>query len=382
MDEKKKDALTVKEDLTPEPIDKDWQFGVSADEAKEKLKAIRLFQVVIKSELKKDHDYGVIPGTGDKPTLLKPGAEKITKLLNCFDNYEEVDSVEKWEDKGAFFHYKIKCILCDITTGLKISSGIGSCNSKESKYRYRWVPVWELTPAQEAVKDEMPTQKRGKSERKYLFYRFENDDPFSLVNTIMKMASKRAHISAALSAGRLSDLFSQDLEDVPISKAPDEQAAESITKEQTHTIARLENILTDDFGLMPEVMQMRFRAEYGASKEVKDITHPEAVEWLEILESRIERELKKKKATIEAKAKKAADTEEEEKEPEEKKGNVKEIKLFKDTLKLVLKQYTKIGGTFTIQEEEELDTVETLAEHKALLEKWKARKDEFEKKSE
>lgn len=382
MDEKKKDALATKEDLKPMPIEKDWQFGVSADEAKEKLKAIRLFQAVVKSELKENHDYGVIPGTGDKPTLLKPGAEKITKLLNCFDNYEEVDSVERWEDKGAFFHYKIRCTLCDIATGLKISSGIGSCNSKESKYRYRWVPNWDLTPAQEAVKDEMPTQKRGKGEKKYLFYRFENDDPFSQVNTIMKMASKRAHISAALSAGRLSDLFSQDLEDVPISKAPDEQAAESITKEQTHTIARLENMLVDEFGLMPEVMQMRFRAEFGASKEIKELTHPEAIDWMDMLESRIERELKKKKAAIEAKAKKTADTKDEEKKPEEKNGDAKEIKLFKDTLKLVLKQYTKLGGIFTIQEEEKLDTAETLIEYKALLEKWKARKDELEKKSE
>ena len=74
MDEKKKDALATKEDLKPMPIEKDWQFGVSADEAKEKLKAIRLFQAVVKSELKENHDYGVIPGTGDKPTLLKPGA--------------------------------------------------------------------------------------------------------------------------------------------------------------------------------------------------------------------------------------------------------------------------------------------------------------------
>lgn len=27
--------------------------------------------------LKPDHDFGVIPGTGDKATLLKPGAEKL-----------------------------------------------------------------------------------------------------------------------------------------------------------------------------------------------------------------------------------------------------------------------------------------------------------------
>lgn len=373
MDEKKKDALATKENLKPMPVDRDFEFGITPEEAKKKLDGIKLFQAVVQKELQEGLDYGIIPGTGDKPTLLKPGAEKITKLLNCFDSYEEMDSVERWDDKDAFFQYKIRCILSDITTGLAISSGIGSCNSKEARYRYRWVPVWDLTPAQEAIKDEMPSQKRGKGERKYLFYRFENDDPFSLVNTIMKQAAKRALIAAALSAGRLSNIFSQDLEDVPISKAPDEQASEPITKEQIHTIARFENILTDDFGLMPEVMQMRFRAEYGTSKEIKDITHPEAVEWMEILESRIERELKKKKAITEDKEKKTG----------EKKEDAKDIKPFKDELKFVMKQYRDHGGKELDQKEiDELDRVETLVEYKALIDKWKPRRDAIMPKDE
>lgn len=376
MDEKKKDALATKEDLKPMPVDKDFEFGITPEEAKQKLDKIKLFQAVVQKELQEGLDYGVIPGTGDKPTLLKPGAEKITKLLNCFDSYEEMDSVERWEDKDAFFQYKIKCTLSDITTGLAISSGIGSCNSKESKYRYRWVPAWDLTPAQEAVKDEVLCQKRGKGERKYLFYRFENDDPFSQVNTVMKQAAKRALIAAALSAGRLSNIFSQDLEDVPISKAPDEQASEPITKEQTHTIARLENMLVDDFGLMTEVMQLRFRAEFGASKEIKDLTHPEAVEWMEILEDRIERELKKRKAAIEAKAKKVADTDSEEKKPEEKKETAKDIKSHKEELTFVMKQYRDYGGKdLTQKESDEMDGAETLIDYESLLKKWKTRRD-------
>jgi len=45
-------------------------------------------------------------------------------------------------------------------------------------------------------------------------YRIPNDDPFSIVNTIEKMAKKRAMVDAALSVGRLSELFTQDLEDL------------------------------------------------------------------------------------------------------------------------------------------------------------------------
>ena len=161
MKEEKKDSLAVKEDLKPEPIKKEFEFGITAPEAKKKLEAIRLFQVVVQEQLKEGHDYGVIPGT-KKPTLLKPGAEKISKLLNLFDDYEAIDQIERWDDKDPFFHYQYKCTLSDIGTGLKVSSGIGSCNSKESKYRYRWVPVWDLSDAQEAMKGDVPKKQRGK----------------------------------------------------------------------------------------------------------------------------------------------------------------------------------------------------------------------------
>jgi len=42
----------------------------------------------------------------------------------------------------------------------------------------------------------------------------ENEDIYSQVNTILKMAKKRALVDAALSAGRLSQVFTQDIEDM------------------------------------------------------------------------------------------------------------------------------------------------------------------------
>jgi len=44
--------------------------------------------------------------------------------------------------------------------------------------------------------------------------RVENEDIYSQVNTILKMAKKRALVDAALSAGRLSQVFTQDIEDM------------------------------------------------------------------------------------------------------------------------------------------------------------------------
>ena len=54
------------------------------------IQAINKFQEIVRANLLEDQDYGVIPGT-TKPTLLKPGAEKIAKLLGLADQYEILD---------------------------------------------------------------------------------------------------------------------------------------------------------------------------------------------------------------------------------------------------------------------------------------------------
>ena len=153
------------------------------------LQLVKEFQRTVQDLMVRGHDYGVIPGTGDRATLLKPGAEKILKLLGLADQYVIMDSVEDWN--RPLFRYLIKCQAVNVNTGVVIAEGLGECNSMESKYRYRWEGTG--------------------SDR----HRIENDDIYSQVNTILKMAKKRAMVDAALSVGRLSDLFTQDLEDLP-----------------------------------------------------------------------------------------------------------------------------------------------------------------------
>ena len=57
----------------------------SASETRTQMQAITAFQQACQQHMVKDHDYGVIPGTRGKPTLLKPGAEKIIRLLGLAD---------------------------------------------------------------------------------------------------------------------------------------------------------------------------------------------------------------------------------------------------------------------------------------------------------
>jgi hypothetical protein len=83
----------------------------------------------------------------------------------------------------------------------------------EGRYRYRWVFQSDIPPHLDKntlQKKQIPT-KRGKA----WLYRVENDDVFSLVNTLLKMAKKRALVDAALSAGRLSEIFTEDQEYTP-----------------------------------------------------------------------------------------------------------------------------------------------------------------------
>lgn len=179
---------------------------------KKKLKAIHDFQILCREHLHEGIDFGTIPGT-QKPTLYKPGAEKITKLLGLADTFETED--QKLDFKTPFFSFDIKCRLVSLKTGVVVSEGVGHANSMESRWRYRW--LWENKLSLDQAKDKASLKQKkvqGRDGKWYTQYQVENDDIFSLVNTIKKMAKKRSHVDAALSAGRLSDLFTQDVEDL------------------------------------------------------------------------------------------------------------------------------------------------------------------------
>jgi hypothetical protein len=182
------------------------------DSLKKEIMAINRFQQVVRANMVQGSDYGVIPGTGNKPTLLKPGAEKIAKLLGLADQYEILDRQEDWQ--AGFFRYLVKCSLSSVATSAVISEGLGECNSMESKYRWRWVFPDDVPEGIDHTKLAKKTGKRRDGKGTYTQYRVENDDVYSQVNTILKMAKKRALVDAALSAGRLSEVFTQDIEDI------------------------------------------------------------------------------------------------------------------------------------------------------------------------
>lgn len=48
----------------------------------------------------------------------------------------------------------------------------------------------------------------------HIKYKIENDDICSQANTILKMAKKRAQVDATLTVASLSEIFTQDIEDM------------------------------------------------------------------------------------------------------------------------------------------------------------------------
>jgi len=268
------------------------------------IEAINRFQQVVHSTMVNGQDYGVIPGTS-KPTLLKPGAEKIAKLLGLADDYEIINSVEDWSK--PFFRYLIKCKLTHISGNVLVSSGLGECNSMESKYRYRdskrkcpacgaetiikgkkeygggWLCYKNKGGCGAKFSDgdaEIEQQEVGK---------VENDDIYSQVNTILKMAKKRALVDAALSAGRLSEVFTQDVEDMigtefveakaePVPDSKQEVQSDAATEPQRRKIFDS----SKKMGYTEQQIKDLLGIKFGISS-TKDLTKKQASELIDMI---------------------------------------------------------------------------------------------------
>jgi len=140
---------------------------------------VAAIQELMKTVMQDGTHYGLIPGCGPKPTLLKAGAEKLAFMFRLAPLYE----VTPTDLDNGHFRYEIKCALKSLLTGHIIAEGVGCCSSKETKYAY---VRNEARPNLEDVR-----------------------------NTVEKMAAKRALVAAVLNGTAASDIFTQDVEDLP-----------------------------------------------------------------------------------------------------------------------------------------------------------------------
>ena len=120
--------------------------------------------------LRRGIDFGVIR----KKNLFKAGAEKVAVAYGLCQRYHMESKIENQET--GFFFYAVRCDLVKIVDGKEyiITSSYGSANTREG--------------------------------------RTGSQSPYDGANSALKMAQKRALVSAALSLGCMSDSFTQDIE--------------------------------------------------------------------------------------------------------------------------------------------------------------------------
>jgi len=141
----------------------------------------------IKGQLTQDVDFGMIPGT-PKPSLYKPGAEKLCKLFQLGSRIVGRDKEIDLKDNFAMFTYTTEVFY--LPTGNGIAQCEGSANSQERKYS-------EKTIYENGKPKKIPQRAAD------------------LLNTLQKMAQKRSYVGATIIATGASDFFTQDLEDMP-----------------------------------------------------------------------------------------------------------------------------------------------------------------------
>lgn len=200
--------------------------GMTAD-SKDVVAQVRAVQEIMRDIMRPGVHYGEIPGT-DKPSLYKQGSEV---LLSAFRISVEPVVKMTLDPETGHATYQVDCIGRHITTNLVVGIGVGEASTAEEKYAYRAAIC-------DAEYDDTPANMRrtkwfkgryDRTKRKYgepYSVKQVRTNPADHRNTVLKMAKKRAQIDLTLTALAASDMFAQDLEDLPDYVLSDQQHEE------------------------------------------------------------------------------------------------------------------------------------------------------------
>ena len=171
---------------------------------------VQLIQQVMEAVMKKDIHYGVIPGT-QKPTLYKAGSEKILATFRISAQPREVEDLSTSDE----IRYRVKVYgVAMENENIIFGVGIGECSSSEGKYKWR-TPVCDEEFNATSDDRRQLVWKKGYEGKPAYQQKQVRTNPSDVANTILKMAKKRAQIDMTLTATGASDVFDQDLEDLP-----------------------------------------------------------------------------------------------------------------------------------------------------------------------
>lgn len=270
--------------------------------------------------------YGVIPGTektdprtGDdisKPVLYQPGMHMLCMTFSLRAEYENVSIVELPD----FIAVTVRCRIFNNKTGGLVAEGIGTSNSRESKYTAQ-------TNIKKCPSCDKPSIFKSRDGGWFCWKKkggcgatFKDGDPsienqeaaadtnavWNQHNTIVKIGNKRALASAITAATAAGSVFDIDLDD----DAP--SADQAMTAVQWNMIQNQQKRL----GMSGNDFHQRFIVNLCGKTKVSELTFHDAVAILGEMEkvpaptakpANLEEAAAKSKEKREAKSKPAAD---------------------------------------------------------------------------
>lgn len=167
---------------------------------------LAILQQLVVEVLTPVYDWGKIPGV-PAPCLFDPGAAKIFAAFNVYPGERRI---LKLEDDETRIVCVVEVPIIDRKLGKVVATGIGAASTLEIKHKYRWID----DPKAWGLDDFTIASLKTKQDNGRTLYRVPNQEYSELLNTIIKMASKRAEVDAAESmpgvATVLRQLFQPD----------------------------------------------------------------------------------------------------------------------------------------------------------------------------
>lgn len=174
---------------------------------------VNLIQQVMQGVMKEGTHFGTIPGC-KQPSLYKAGSEVLLTTFRV-----AVEPIVEDLSNGDEIRYRVKCKGVHQTTGIVVGYGVGECSTNEDKYKWRKAVCSEEF---DATPENRRRVKYANGRNGVYTVVQVRTEPSDLANTVLKMAKKRAQIDLTLTSTGASDIFTQDIEDLPDELRPDE----------------------------------------------------------------------------------------------------------------------------------------------------------------
>jgi hypothetical protein len=193
------------------------------EKAKQRLAKLEEF---FRAVMKPDEDYGPAYKGSKAIILYRGGGDKMCQFLGVVQRPKVTDKIEQWALEGGlpFFHFQLESELVSLRSGQIVAVGMGSCNSREVKYRYRnaerkcpecsnaaIIPSkfedrrtgkkgWYCLPGKGGCGNKFEPEDRRITQQEV--GRIENTEIADLHHTILRVAKKRANGDSIVTISR------------------------------------------------------------------------------------------------------------------------------------------------------------------------------------